>query len=242
VTDADDLNARRAKLAESVREGQERAANDRGNGVVRVGGFLNGPQYARGYARAARVLFEHGEATGDLAGIAMPCVFLIRHTVELTLKDIVEMIVAVQRDEISLAEAERQIAPPLKLPAKYDRLTGTHSLKELFEILVDAMTITNRGTVPASWSALATKIEDELKDKDGQRWRFAEIKLGRGKQAPSFTGSEPLPLRDLLGAMSHFLDEATADWPGGEAKMSLAYELYCDGQALSQRLYELGAI
>jgi hypothetical protein len=92
--------------------------------LVRVGGGWSIVSYARAYALAAHRLASEGE----LVPVAMPLFFLIRHSIELALKDILCLIDVVQRDEATLDAYDAAGTRAVEQWAN-----GVQSVKEAFE-------------------------------------------------------------------------------------------------------------
>lgn len=112
----------------------EQKKNDMEQGVSRFGGELRHPNYTRAYLRAARILIENSTNNDELDQIGLPVFFLLRHSLELFIKSILNIL-------YDMSDIQKK----LKFETTYDiskekskRLYNSHSLGGLNDDLKDA--------------------------------------------------------------------------------------------------------
>lgn len=199
-------------------EGIRRAEKDRAEGLTRIGGRWSGLHYATSYAQAARMLFDAADNQRKVAKIAVPCLFLLRHSLELALKDLAGMLDHVEQEGAALQQARGERITFTRLPEP-DRnsLMQTHDLGALFKLLERGLKKATRPTMPKAWKGLV-KAFIELERSIPERFRYSMVlppKRQRSrKEKPvhvrSFTETEVIPIRDLLERFEMFFHEAVS--------------------------------
>ena len=112
-----------------------RAQWHRSRGNALVGGkWMHFPvSYVDAYARAARTLFDEAVRTNQLNELAMPCFFLQRHTMELALKGLLEMLAEIQDTAPKLQQARGEAVTE----QAFDARDGKELLQHAFARNVD---------------------------------------------------------------------------------------------------------
>jgi helicase len=198
-------------------EGKRRSEQDWVDGVARVGGRWSGLHYATSYAQAARMLFDTAHERRMVASVAVPCLFLLRHSLELALKDLAGMLDYVEEEGAALQRAKDEPITFKRLPAQdMKRLTKTHDLGVLLDILERGLKASERESVPAPWKELVDQFI-EVERRIPERFRYPMVRAARqdsdggdskNVHVPSFTESEAIPIRDLLERYEEFFREA----------------------------------
>jgi hypothetical protein len=200
-------------------EGKRRAEQDWVDGVARVGGRWSGLHYATSYAQAARMLFDTAHERRKVASIAVPCLFLLRHSFELALKDLVGMLDYVEEEGAALQRANDVPITFKRLPAHdMKRLTKTHDLGVLLDILERGLKASERESVPAPWKELVEQFI-EVERRIPERFRYPLVRPAKQEPAggdsknahvPSFTESEAIPIRHFLEQYEAFFRAAVS--------------------------------
>jgi hypothetical protein len=209
------------KLSSEIEE------HDKAAGLARVGGPFNGPYHLESYIRAARVLVDHALAGGALEPLAMPCVHVQRHAVELMLKSLI----AELREYFELSG---DTLPPV--PARPRRKQGGHSLSFLTSEVERLVTSYGR-PVPSELVALAREIED-YEDGDETRWRYGKGSESRSPDyvRTSFPTEITLPVVDWQRRIEASWQSVCMPAPDG-SPMTLSEELYHDLHLLHQEAH-----
>jgi len=167
-----------------------------GDVPLKAGGFClnaagNWHAFAWGYKRAADILAEHVSAAvsgGDL--IIYPIVFLYRHHLELTLKDIIR-----RGNELLDAPVSQR---------------GNHSLGELWK---DCRSMLERAGMPVDIPEVPEAVpfetcieEFERLDPQGVSFRYPEEKSGTPILLPGLDSIDLSNLRKVVERMSFFLE------------------------------------
>lgn len=170
-------------LLNVLRERDALSDADRKTGRARVGGsafYFNVPQYAQSYVLASRALIDDSISNDRLQAMAMPCLYLLRHALELTLKDILAEVYGIRDMTQQTVTGE----VPVKAP-------GGHDLGKLFGELVAELNAL-RVKMPKTLSNLVDEI-NTFEDGDPTRSRYGMGKQGKYKAA-SFPDEAVIPL------------------------------------------------
>jgi len=186
-------------------------------GVARFSGFWTQVDYTAAYAKAAAVLFETARQNSELDEVAIPLLFLQRHTVELALKDFISVLAALLADD----------HPAICKKATEESVT-THNLATLQSRAAQLLTLSALGQLPSQFDLLLQHF-DTFERGAIERARFGSVKTGKHTTERSLPqGGDPtsdllfdatpqvvLPLghimvlvRELLTAMRLDNDEA----------------------------------
>jgi len=169
--------------------------------TIKVGGLFNQPNYLRAYHEATRLLMQAGRE--DV--LAMPIIYLQRHTVELLLKELRDGALAVITATQEIQAAKGQ--PILDFKQKNAKDLKIHHLGDL---LVD---------VEAALSALDWKVPipglhelvalcESVEHGDESRWRYASGKSGQSSFSRSVHGDlEELPIHEIQHRLNQIAEE-----------------------------------
>lgn len=221
-------------MSDEVRNGflQTLAASheaDRMAGRAHFGGMFSSTWYREGYLRAARAVFDDAQAHGLVDQMAAVVVFLLRHTIEITLKNIIDAVRDIEAMKHALDTGE------------YLEPKWAHG-HELDELLRDASAAlaTQKETMPPEFAALVSEIWS-FEDKDPTRTRYSRgLKARYRKQ--SFPTRVVAPVQDWLTRLEqvhslHFELRRGFDLlPNTEWRICEVLAL--EGDALSQNMYD----
>ncbi len=213
----------------------------KGPNSVKLGALFESCDYSMGYARSARVLFEALDwSSDDVRSGVPPILYMARHAVELTLKD---MLQAHHSNETDQAEIDGFDGKPTKatpLPQNVlDELNRTHDLTELLGWVQQYMP----GYYEASWDDMVKTI-NQYEMNDPSRFRYDTVRVGKGaaaKMVASFDpSSKPIPIKKILEMVEACMKRA-AD-TSGDNPDSIPHELSDIGFHLTQELGTRGLI
>lgn len=202
-------------------------------GRVRVGGANHGPEYLRSYLQSARVLLDHGRNGRDLEALAMPLVFLQRHTVELMLKWLID-----QAQSVGEVQEELHDAPPNWKPLAQNDV-ARHDLAHLVVIAKRELAVVGF-SFPNSLEGLVDEIGG-FDNVDGTRWRYPNV---RPKRGAAFIASFPDELVIHVARLQGMLEEqyeTVFRWSDSSAPhdgMTLSEQLHWEYYSYRQTLIE----
>jgi hypothetical protein len=214
--------------------GPRRPTKSRTKGSAHFGGTFEGfdfPGYAAVYVAAARAVFDAGVAGAkrEFDHLARPCIYLQRHALELMIKDLRDLALAIleSRDAV---DTEREYKPP--------KPTHGHDLVKLVAAATTA--VAQAGwTFPDEISRLARELA-ALEQGDETRLRYAKGARGDFENQRSFSHAVNVPVEDWqrrLEAINRSLTPRMSVKEGEETFLGeMAMELHC----LTQRLAALG--
>lgn len=197
---------------------ERKRAEDLAAGRADIGGLFWMARYRDSYLRAGRVLVDASRAAGSFDGVAIPVLYLQRHTLELGLKYLLGMVV-------SAAEYNQAEHPVLASTAKVP-VWGHGLRRDLFDpIQVGLRELAAVGIeyprLPASLETLVDEFE-ALEERDETRLRYEQV--GKGpKTRPSFPNKISVPIEHLQNELESIM-ETMFD----EAGESLVQQLYRD--------------
>lgn len=171
---------------------------------------------APNYADASRVLVDESERRQSFGALALPVLYLQRHAVELTLKNLCR----------AAYDALATLGSELKAP-DFD---VNHRLKDWLERLATALDAIGL-EVPSSAATVVQALRD-AGDDDGQSWRYGRVKK-KGQSKPAFPAQQNLPIRALQLKVDAFVSNAFGEVPGGDG-------LFWDLGAIAQEPQLLG--
>ncbi|MEU8308968.1 hypothetical protein AB0C84_35940 [Actinomadura sp. NPDC048955] len=142
-----------------------------------IGYLDNDGALAAGYLDAAQVLVDHWNAHRPADHLVLPALNLLRHGIELALKDQV-------REAAARLRADGIDDPDLTPEAVDRRLSTTHSISGLVTELNNYLGQLQLGTndkLPADTTEVLQSLH--LLDETGQTLRYSTVKIGKGKNS-----------------------------------------------------------
>lgn len=222
-----------------------RGANDDGSVVFRVVGNTNrifGPADDSGWHRHAQAggdvstyvyAWGYREAADELVELAVakrmgdvyffPICFLYRHSMEVTLKDLVE-----QADRFIRAAVRLGWCSPdaLRDEAKVkEKLEKTHSLLSLFQDLTARLALVSDETMPEAVVAAVRELHSL--DADGQTFRYAWRKDGSAS-LPDTATYDLGRIRSEVGRAIEFLAYGVGGWLDAALKNAAEQATYAE--------------
>lgn len=204
---------------------------DRKEGIARIGGVI-GVDYVTAYFRAARLLVE---ATADnRPEMAVPCLYLQRHAVELACKYLIEFafLIRAQRSQIDTLERTGEVSG-----GKAQQAVTGHDLAELTTIMGDALNEIGYESPPQLVS-LALEL-DKFEDGDPTRSRYPAGRKGKYAE-DSFPTPTIIPVVEWqrrLEVIEH--DVFTTHVMPDEARRTICDDLYTEYDVNKQTLFDL---
>ena len=127
------------------------------DGVSRIGGMGRVPNYTKAYLRAARLLIKEASEKNDLDQLGLPIFYLHRHSLELFIKNLLDMLydIASMRYELNPTSQTKEHLPS---KAQLKRLTSEHELAPLHNDLTSVSTLLGFGRPPESIEAMVKMI------------------------------------------------------------------------------------
>ncbi|HVJ28156.1 MAG TPA: hypothetical protein VM493_11475, partial [Vicinamibacterales bacterium] len=207
-------------------------------GVVTVGGMFGQPDYPAGYFAATQLLME----SGDVEALAMPILYLQRHTVELIIKSILTGAYSVIESKQQLQRAKGE--PVLSFTIKP---TKTHRLGRLLDDAERALgALEYKDTAIPGMRDLVNLIES-LEGGDETRWRYDTLISGARSfphdWPPSHSDRVALPIHEVQERLTRIVEEEQlGKWEEvmsatGPEITSFALSLAQEYQQIAQELY-----
>jgi len=103
-------------------------------GISRFGGFMRQPSYAHAYLKAAKIVLERAVDSEELDELGLPVFYLVRHTMELKLKGLLEMAYDILEMSIE-CYPNKYTVDILPSSRQRNRLKKSHDLDKLFNDL-----------------------------------------------------------------------------------------------------------
>lgn len=122
-------------------------------GIARVGGPNRHPSYLHAYLQAGEHLVSEALASAKLDELALPIVYLQRHTVELLLKRLINWC-----HDIAKLRAEGSVETWRPTKEQEGRLTKEHGLQRLCDDLAEACAALGHGDVPVALRDLVRSL------------------------------------------------------------------------------------
>jgi len=142
-----------------------------------IGYFEDDGTLAAGYLDAAQVLVDHWRAHRPFDHLVLPALNLLRHGIELALKDQI-------REAAARVRADGITEPDLTTEAVDRRLSMTHSISDLVTELNTCLGLLNLGTNDKLPDDTMEVLESlHLLDEKGQTLRYSTVKVGKGKNS-----------------------------------------------------------
>ncbi len=161
------------------------------------------PKYLEAYQRGAQILVREAEATDTLGDLAVACVYMQRHVLELALKALIGMLHMVADLDEELARIEKtdlkRAMPP---DDERKRSSKEHQLDVLLNDLRNALqrevaSGSNLQPLPPELDGLVADL-CALEDRQPSRLRYPTLRTkGDPKEAMSFPQRITIPVREL---------------------------------------------
>jgi len=105
------------------------------DGISRFGGNMREPSYSYSYLESARVLLDNAIVNNQLDEFGLPIFYLVRHTMELKIKELLSVTYSILQMNYDLNKNE---TTKEKLPSKgsLDRLESDHNICKLYNDLL----------------------------------------------------------------------------------------------------------
>jgi hypothetical protein len=215
---------------------------------VEVGGLWQRPHLSMGYAQAARLLLASAtQQEADLAEVGMPILFLMRHAIELALKDVLLAYDDIQASqaEIDAHDGKPTAAKPRPEP-EINEVNSTHDLAKLLGSIKRWMPY----YVTPNWDELVSEIE-RIERQAPERFRYDSVRTlnpatKKKEMVRSFEDLRKIPVGDLIGRLELFMTQAAAITPPAEMKdaieVSALNDLGLQGQSITDQLYARGLL
>ncbi len=137
---------------------KELIEKDLENGVSRFGGDMRQPCYAYAYLKSARVLLDNAIANKQLDEFGLPIFYMVRHTVELKIKDLLGLAYDLFKMKHELIDNQVTLS---NIPSKgqFDRLESKHNIKSLYADLLGSCNKLNIEVPELRFNAVIDAIE-----------------------------------------------------------------------------------
>lgn len=205
---------------------------------------------AHAYGVAARLVAEAelNRESGGVGGVRldMPALYLIRHTVELSLKDLLRSYHQnqVEQNQLDKASGNALCGTPLS-EAEQKTAGGTHDLRQLFDLVGKYLA----SYMSPTWKRLVDAIVS-IEGEHVEFSRFDEAKMdktaiheGHPRWHYEFVRPIDISLTELVADLDVFLKEAVIlNWKDLEKQRdwSALQDLALEGEALQSKLGQLG--
>lgn len=208
--------------------------------------LMRGDHLALSYWRSAHLVAEAElKAQPPRHHVDMPALYLIRHAVELALKDLLE---AHHENELDRNRVDKATSKPMSgkplTEKELDCIRTRHNLDELLVLTEQHM----KNYVSPTWRLLV----DAIVTIEGQHVEFSRFPRARLDQNAKRTGVPPwkyefvraeIPLAQLLAALDGFFKEAALmDIDAEPKEWSALQDLTAEGTLLAETLYDLGEL
>jgi hypothetical protein len=210
-------------------------------GEVVLGGIFLQPHLSIGYARAARILLSANSE--DPHTLLPPVFYLIRHSVELALKD---LLLAYHQNELNQHEIDEHDGAPTEAKplseSRQKEITRTHSLSQLLDWVREAMP----AYVQPNWAQLVQQIEHH--EMGAPEWsRYESVRDQKNKKGPlvrSYEFPQVVAIAALVSDLELFIQQAAQidSNPETDNEFSALQYLGMNAQRLAQDLYSRGLL
>jgi hypothetical protein len=197
---------------------EEREADIR-EGMARVGG-RGRIFYDDAYVRSARLILDETASRNALEDLAMPCVYLQRHALELMLKDLIDAICYLEACDDALSNSavvnveKLREKGMLRLSKKDQELLRSHRLLDLATKANELLAKYDEA-LPESIFALARDLH-AFESGDETRVRYPRGKPSGAYAHASFPAEVRIPLRDWQGRLELVLRDVISVRPDEE--------------------------
>jgi hypothetical protein len=231
------------------------AAQHRKEGRAPLGGPFS-DSYLQSYLRACSTLVRTAREDDTLEKVAVPCVYLQRHVLELALKALLGMLHAITENAAALAQLAGTAVAQSIPEEERKALNSSHELPELLAHVGNALA--REHAAGATYTALPTELGamvDEFtsleqsmsKERaDHSRLRYPNVKVPKNRrrdpkdkheQESSFPSAVSVPVGELQERLERLIDQLFKD-----IHLSLGQELDTTLQAQHQDLYDADAL
>jgi hypothetical protein len=234
------------------------AAHVRNNGRARLGGHFS-QSYLHSYLRASSILVGETRDSDTLGEVAVACVYLQRHVLELALKTLLARMHAIAENDVALALLEGRAVAESIPDAERKHLNGSHDLPALLADVRNALAREHAAgatytLLPDELAAMVdefTNLERSMPNEqaDPSRLRYPNVKVPESRRRdpkdkherePSFPKSVSVAVGELQERLERLIDELFKDID--QPTSSLGRELDITLQAQNQDLYNAGAL
>lgn len=203
--------------------------------TVMVGGLINPPRYLGSYYEATRILTENDRA--DL--LAMPILYLQRHTIELLLKELLDGAQSVIVMTQQIQQAKRQ--PIMSYEKK--ELKG-HNLNKLLSN-AEAALAALEWPIPIPGLRELVSLCGSIEQGDETRWRYATLKNSKPSMPCGLSAYVELPIYEIQQRLNKIAEEeqignSYEDVMKADISSSYYWSLALTEQQLLQEHYSLG--
>lgn len=217
--------------------------NRKESGTVTVGGLFGQPDYPASYFAASRLLME----SGVVEALAMPILYLQRHTIELIIKSVLT-------DAYSVIESRQRIQSAKNEPILDFKIKSTrgHRLGRLLDDAESALTALGYNDPTISGMRDLVNLIESLEGNDETRWRYDTLNDGTRSfpfdLSPPNRGKVALPIHEIQAQLAEVVKkEQLGRWEEvlsttGQEITSVALSLALEDQQLAQELYSLGLL
>lgn len=223
--------------------GSMSTANHGKPAVVTVGGMFGQPDYPAGYFAATRLLME----SGDVKALAMPILYLQRHTVELIIKSILTGAYSLIESKQRLQRAKGESVLDFTI-----KPTKGHRLGQLLDDAERALAALGYMDTPSPGMRDLVNLIESLEGGNETRWRYDTLNNGARsfpyQWPPSHNDMVTLPIHEIQDRLTRIVEEEQlGKWEEvmsatGPEITSLALSLALEDQQIAQELYSLGQL
>lgn len=198
------------------------------NGVSRFGGMWRVPSYTKAYLRAARLLIKEATETNDLDQLGLPIFYLHRHSLELFIKSLLDMLydIARMRHELNPTPQTKE-----QLPSRNQlKRLSEHELTPLHKDLTSVSTVMGFDSPPDSIQAIVQTI-----DKYETEPTWSRYPKPRSKDSKIYLANEVvIPSLEMHEALERAIKETEYDFEASPETFESA--LYSEWNSLMTRL------
>lgn len=203
--------------------------------TVKVGGLINPPRYLESYYEATRILMENDRVDS----LAMPILYLQRHTIELLLKELLNGAQSVIEMKQQIQQAKRQTL----MRYRKKGIKG-HDLKTLLSD-AEAALVALEWPVPIPGLGELVKRFDDIEQGDETRWRYATLKDSKPSMPCGLSEYVELPIYEIQQRLNKIAKEeqigsSYEDVMKADIISSYRWSLALTEQQLLQEHYSLG--
>jgi hypothetical protein len=210
-------------------------------GEVVLGGIFLQPHLSIGYARAARLLLSSNSKAPHT--LLPPVFYLVRHAVELALKDLLLAYHQTESDQQLIDEHDgvSTSAKPLSETRQKD-IARTHDLSQILSWVHEVMP----AYVQQNWDLLVQHIESH--EKGAPEWsRYETVRDRKNKgspMVPSYRIPQVVAIEALVSELELFIQQAAeiTSEQQKDGETSALEELGLVAQHLAQHLYSRGLL
>jgi len=185
-------------------------------GISRFGGFMREPNYSQAYLKATKAVLDNALNTNELDELGLPIFYLARHTIELKIKELLEL--AYDTHDMNIKLYPNKHAAHISVSKQQrSKLGNSHNIEYLFNDLKKTCTALDINTPEKYFSPVIRLITEY---ETHSTWsRYSKSKLG------SHVKNEvALPIVQLVQNLEELFGELSYNQPDNSD--SLESELY----------------